>query len=140
MVGENVDGNKFDLSKLEGGIINVRDFPIDSETGTMGQVYGDQFGNPNRLPIDAEAATLKKNNMINVTTSTLGGRSQFKTVEHAQSVLGIHEYYGHGVKNASQEFPSHGKAYQYEYNHKRTFNKLSQHQQNRIILNKDRKS
>jgi hypothetical protein len=137
MEGEKIEGESIMFNKLEGGIINTIDFPID-EDGVMGHSYGEFHGNPNRIPVSAEAATLTRDNGdINVTTALLGGKGQFETVEHAQSVLGIHEYYGHGLKGVPQAFPAHGRAYQYQFNHKRTYNKLSSHQKARVNENKN---
>lgn len=75
--------------------------------------------------------------MINVTTPLLAGKGQFETVEHTQSTLSIHEYFAHGIKGVPQENPGHKKAYYYEYNHKRTFDKLSPQQQ--FIINENKK-
>lgn len=62
----------------------------------------------------------------------LGGKSQFNSVENIQSVLGIHEYKGHGLNNVPQAFPAHKQAYKLQYEHKPTFNKLTPFQQNNI--------
>lgn len=123
-------GINFD--RLEGGKINVVDFPVD-EDGNMGFEYGESFGDYLRLPVSAEAGTsTNEDGSIDVTTALLGGKGQFNTVEHAQSTLGIHEYYGHGLKQVPQAYPGHSRAYQYEKNHKSTYNKLTGNQKARI--------
>jgi RHS repeat-associated protein len=125
MEGEMIDGKKISFDRLEGGIIHI----IDTENAEDGlsQVNGGIFGNPLNISIAAEAgAIINKDGTINVTTRLLFGTGQMETVEHAQSTLGIHEYYGHGVKGldgGSSE--DHVKVYRLQYNHKRTFNKLN---------------
>lgn len=49
MEGEIVGGEKLSFGRLEGGIINIVDFPTDVETGQMGNNYGASFGNPARI-------------------------------------------------------------------------------------------
>jgi len=132
MEGEIVDGTKLSFDRLEGGIIHTIDTE-NSEDG-LSQINGERFGNPMNLPINAEAgANVNQDGTINVTTRLLFGTGQMETVEHAQSTLGIHEYYGHGVKGlkggSSEE---HVETYRLQYNHKRTFNKLSPNQRYHI--------
>ena len=123
------EGVNFD--RLEGGIINVVDSPIDDQ-GNMGHANGDSHGNWTNLPMNAEAGTkTNSDNSINVTTRLLGGRSQMSSVEYIQSVLGVHEYKGHGLNNIPQAFPAHGKAYKMQTQHS-TFSKLTPFQQKQI--------
>lgn len=72
-----------------------------------------------------------------LTTALLGGDGQFETVEHVQSTLGIHEYKAHGLMGVPNTFPGHSKAYLLQYQHKRTYNKLSKQQQYIINENKE---
>jgi hypothetical protein len=123
------EGVNFD--KLEGGIINTIDTPID-EDGNMGQVNGATFGNASNPPVSAEAMT--RNNAdgsVNVTTRLLGGKSQFNSVEHAQSVLGVHEFQGHGILNYSGTASGEQKAHALQAKHG-TFNRLTSYQQKEI--------
>jgi len=123
------DVSSFD--RLEGGVINVVDSPID-EYGSMGHANGDSYGNWTNLPMNAEAATkTNADGSINVTTRLLGGRSQMSSVEYIQSVLGVHEYQGHGILDIPQAFPAHGRAYELQENHS-TFGRLTPYQQHQI--------
>ena len=54
-----------------------------------------------------------------------------------QSVLGIHEYYAHGVLKVPNSWPSHSIAYQKQYEHKKTFDKLPEWR--KLQINKMRK-
>jgi len=120
------------FNRLEGGIINVVDTPIDDD-GFMGQSNGDSFGNWKNIPLSAEAGTMTTpDGSINVTTRLLGGKSQMGSVEYIQSVLGIHEYKGHGLMNIPEAFPAHEEAYKLQFRHKETFNKLTPYQQQNI--------
>jgi RHS repeat-associated protein len=122
------------FSRLEGGIVNIIDTPID-EDGNMGHANGDSFGKWTNLPINAEAGTIiNSDNTINVTTRLLGGTGQFTTVEYTQSVLGIHEYKGHGLNKIPEAFPAHERAYKLQFNHKGTFDKLTPFQQKSIKI------
>ncbi|MBL7792067.1 MAG: RHS repeat-associated core domain-containing protein, partial [Saprospiraceae bacterium] len=111
MEGELVDGQSFSLDKLEGGIINIIDTVNDHEG--LSQLNGERYGNPTNIPISAEAGTkTNKDGRINVTTRILFGKGQMTTVEHAQSTLGVHEYYGHGVRGlAGGDSAEHRKVY-----------------------------
>ncbi len=130
-VTKQLGGVNFD--RLEGGIINTMDTPLDMETGQMGNTNGESFGNATNLPLNAEAGTMTNGDgSINVTTRLLGGTGQFETVEHTQSVLGVHEYNGHGIQDVPQAFPAHKAAYKLQYEHKATFNKLTPYQQGNI--------
>ena len=129
-VSMKLKGINFD--KLEGGIVNVVDTPIDDD-GFMGQSNGDSFGNWKNIPLSAEAGTMTNpDGSINVTTRLLGGKSQMGSVEYIQSVLGIHEYKGHGLMNIPEAFPAHEEAYKLQFRHKGTFNKLTPYQQQNI--------
>ena len=133
MEGEIVDGKKLSLNNLEGGIIHTIDTQVDSD-GYL-SLNGDTHGSPSNPPVSAEAMTkVKADGSINVTTRLIVGKGQMTTVEHIQSTLGVHEYYGHGIKNIPG---GHGepKAYRLEYEHKRTFKQLSTKQQNLIKRN-----
>ncbi len=127
--------DEIDFTRLDGGIINVVDTPID-EFGNMGNENGESYGRWLNLPINAQAGTrINADNTINVTTRLLAGQGQFTTVEYAQSVLAIHEFKGHGLNGIPEEFPAHSKAYKLEYDHKSTFNKLTLFQQEFIKKN-----
>ena len=135
MKGESVNGNPFSLGNLEGGIINIID-TVNDEEG-LSQLNGDRHGNPTNLPLNAEAGTIiNEDGSINVTTRLLFGKGQMTTVEHTQSTLGVHEYYGHGVKGlAGGGSAEHRRVYRLEFNHRRTFDALTPKQQKNITDN-----
>jgi hypothetical protein len=121
-----------DFSRLEGDIINIIDTPIDDE-GNMGQINGASFGNATNFSMRGEAGTkANPDGTINVTSRLLGGQSQFNTVEHIQSVLGIHEFQGHGVNDYSRFQSGERRADMLQFRHKSTFNKLTKYQQDNI--------
>jgi hypothetical protein len=122
MEGESVDGASLSFDNLEGGIVNVIDLGTDEE-GEIANV--NLYGNPNNPAMNAVAAqSYSENGEINVTMRLQWGRTVRTHVEDAQSTLGVHEYYGHGVKNHRKSDEQHRKVYKLQVNHKRTYNKL----------------
>lgn len=79
-------------------------------------------------PPSQHAGTVRRDNVaINVTAVLYNGINEdFNTVENVQNILGIHEYFGHGVMgygaNTRQE---HSKAYNLQKQH-RTYPYLTQ--------------
>ena len=122
MEGEIVDGSPLNFDRLEGGIVNIIDTGVD-EDGFLANT--NLYGNPNNPPANAVAAqSFSESGEINVTMRLQNGTTPRTHVEDAQSTLGVHEYYGHGVKGLGGSDAVHQKVYQLQVDHKRTYNKL----------------
>ena len=122
------------FNRLEGGIINIQDTKVDFDTGTANE-NGATFGNASNPPLMGEAMEITNSDgTINVTTRTIGGRTSMNTVEYIQSTLGVHEYMGHGLKGIGGG-RAESKAYKLQYQHKSTFNKLTEGQRYQIMKN-----
>ena len=122
MQGERFDGVILDFNRLEGGKIQIANEVVDEEGYVIRKLY-DKATNP---PSQHAGTIRRKDGSINVTAVTRYGKNDdYNTVENVQNILGIHEYYGHGVKGiGSATFSEHRKAYLLQTKH-RTYKKVS---------------
>jgi hypothetical protein len=113
--GEYFDGTALNFDRLEGGKIQIANEVADED----GRLVRELYGSANN-PSSQHGGTLRKDNGdINVTAVLQGGSNvDFGTVENIQNLLGIHEYYGHGVKRLSGKVASeHQKVYLLQKQH-----------------------
>jgi|GEM_PF-3242404 len=121
--GEKFDGTSLDFSRLENGMIHIRNEVPDMETGG---VLREPYGNPTNPYSQIAGALVRSSGDINVTAILMNGKNDiFGKVENIQSFLGIHEYYGHGVKGLSMNPKDHSRVYQLQRGH-RTYQNTSQ--------------
>ena len=121
--GESFDGTKLDFEKLEGGRIQIANEVVDEDGWLVRELYGSATN-----PASKHAGTLRKDNgNINVTAVLqYGTNDDYGTVENVQNILGIHEFYGHGVKGLSGKSASqHREVYKLQTQH-RTYKKVTQ--------------
>lgn len=122
LTGESFDGTTLDFSRLEGGKIQIANEIVDEDGFVVRELHGAATN-----PASQHAGTLIRNNGdINVTAVLRHGRNEdFGTVENVQNILGIHEYYGHGVKGLSSKSASeHRQVYRLQTQH-RTYEKVT---------------
>ena len=120
--GESFDGATLDFSRLEGGKIQIANEVVDRDGFVVRELHGTATN-----PASQHAGTLRRDNGdINVTVVLRYGKNEdFGTVENVQNILGIHEYYGHGVKGLSSKSTSeHRQVYRLQTQHS-TYKKVS---------------
>lgn len=112
----------FDTSLLENGSISVR--ILDSNSANSCPLYEckDSFGASDEIPwSDAPIATELKNadNQIKITANVVlfdsERRNYLSTVSNIENVLGVHEFWGHGVLNYKAD--EHWKILNMQMNH-----------------------
>jgi RHS repeat-associated protein len=114
--GESFDGTTLDFGNLEGGKIQIANEVVDDDGFVVRELHGTATN-----PASQHAGTLRRGNGdINVTAVTrYGTNNDFGTVENIQNILGIHEYYGHGIKGlSSRSAAEHRRVYQLQSQHR----------------------
>ncbi len=117
-----------DMSKLYNGKVSV------SERSVMrgNSIIGKGYNNPSPMINSPRfnAATMD-NGEIRVTVGRDSNSTDLYTVESIWNLLGVHEYWGHGVKKWGNATKTHWKCYDAQMKHP-TFSKLPKEQQNII--------
>lgn len=124
--------SKLDMSRLYNGEVSIVEKVYMKSNGTtFGKGYNDPAGHRK----EPKYSTSIIGNQIKVTVRKQYNRYDLYTVESIQNYLGVHEYYGHGVKNWNQ-METHWKCYNAQMNHS-TFYKLPKEQQDEIRQRKN---
>lgn len=116
----------FDMTRLYKGKISI----IEKVVLRNGKIVGLGFNDPYGHTRKPKYSSTKVGEEIRITVEFGYQNSDLYTVESIQNYLGVHEYYGHGVMNWSQE-NTHWKCYEAQKNHP-TYKKLPKYQQNEI--------
>ena len=85
----------FNMSQLYNGEISILDKAVMRPDGTK---IGKGYNNPAPSNTQAKFTQSSIDNQIRVTASQQSNRTDLFTVESIWSFLGIHEYWGHGIK------------------------------------------
>jgi RHS repeat-associated protein len=121
--GEKFAGTTIDFDRMEGGRIQIANQVADEYGIAVRELYGTATN-----PASQHGGTwIRKNGDINVTAILFNGSNDdFDKVENVQSILGIHEYFGHGQKGIGDEtFSIHKKVYDFQVKH-HTYKKVTE--------------
>ena len=115
-----------DMSRLYNGEISVLEKPVTRGNDTYGKGYNDPY--PDRR--QAKYTEIDVGEEIKVTVSVRSYVTDLYTVESIWNQLGIHEYYGHGIKGWKGD-KDHWRCYQAQMKHP-SYRKLPQDQKKEI--------
>lgn len=119
---------KLNMSKLYNGKISILDKVVQRGNAFYAKGYNDPFpayNQPKYTEVDV-------GDEYKVTVHRKSNKSDLYTVESIWNQLGIHEYWGHGVKQWKKD--DHWRVYKAQIQHS-TFQKLPTEQQKEIIKN-----
>ncbi|WP_221659855.1 DUF6443 domain-containing protein [Bacteroides salyersiae] len=115
-----------DMFRLYNGEISVLEKPVTRGNDTYGKGYNDPY--PDRR--QAKYTEIDVGEEIKVTVSVRSYVTDLYTVESIWNQLGIHEYYGHGIKGWKGD-KDHWRCYQAQMKHP-SYRKLPQDQKKEI--------